>query len=383
VKKSGKVWKSLEKSRKVLNDNVSDLLEFSGLIQTSPDFSRLLQTMNMNDDDKIRAEYEAIRHGVAVIDLSSAGKLQLSGKNTVQFLNGLVSNDVKSLQTGDGVLAAFPNLQGKLVALSRIYNTGAYLLIELDAINRDKIFKNLSRFVPAGEFFVTDVSHHYSLFSLQGPRSTELIEALTEHPISNTVEYKISERQIAQSNVFIAVHNRCGETGFDLFIPADASPRVLEAILSRGKAFGALPVGHEAFEIARIEAGVPREGVDAGEDYIILESELNDAVSYTKGCYLGQEVIARIHWRGQPAKRLRGLLVDADEMPQPGTLLYTGDGKKAGEITSSTRSIALDRLISLAYVHRYYLNPGTEFVLKEGEAEVGRAQLVELPFKRG
>jgi folate-binding protein YgfZ len=339
--------------------------------------------MSQNDDDIIRAEYQAIRHGVGVIDLSSAGKLQLSGKNAVQFLNGLVSNDVKSLQPGDGVLAAFPNLQGKLVALSRIYNTGAYLLIELDSVNREKIFKSLSRYVPAGEFFVTDVSDQYSLISLQGPRSAELIEALTGHPISTAAAYRISERQMAQAHVFIAAHNRCGESGFDLFIPADAVPRVLETILSRGQGYGALPVSRAAFEIARIEAGVPREGVDAGEDYIILESELNDAVSYTKGCYLGQEVIARIHWRGQPAKRLRGLLVDAHEVPQPGTLLYAGDGKKAGEVTSGTRSIVLDRFIALAYVHRYYLNPGTEFVLKRGEIEVGRAQLVELPFKRG
>ncbi len=336
--------------------------------------------MIQNDYGNVNAEYEAIRRGVAVIDLSSAGKLQLSGKNAVQFLNGLVSNDVKSLQAGDGVLAAFPNLQGKLIALCRIYNTGADLLIELDGINREKIFKNLSRFVAAGEFFITDVSDRFALISLQGPRSAELIEALTGQPIAGAAEYKISERQLAQSDVLIAAHNRCGETGFDLFVPIEAVPRVREAILSRGKEYGARAVGQSAFEIARIEAGVPREGVDAGEGYIILESELNDAVSYTKGCYLGQEVIARIHWRGQPAKRLRGLLVTADQMPQRGAQLYAGDGKKVGEITSSARSIALDRFIALAYVHRYYLNPGTEFVLKQGETEVGRAQLVEPPF---
>src|SRR5262249_59507356 len=115
-------------------------------------------------------------------DLSAAGKLQLSGKNAVQFLNGLVSNDVKSLQAGEGALAAFPTLQGKLLALCRIYNLGARLLLELDAINREKVFKNLSRFVPAGEFFLTDVSDHFALFSLQGPRSAELIEALTDQP---------------------------------------------------------------------------------------------------------------------------------------------------------------------------------------------------------
>ncbi|MCG3144799.1 MAG: hypothetical protein HONDAALG_02272 [Gammaproteobacteria bacterium] len=107
---------------------------------------------------------------------------------------------------------------------------------------------------------------------------------------------------------------------------------------------------------------------------------MEPAVSYTKGCYLGQEVIARIHWRGQPAKRLRGLLIDADKLPAPGALLYAEDGKKAGEITSSARSFALDRFIALGYAHRYYLTPGTEFTLKKGDAELGRAELVELPF---
>jgi folate-binding protein YgfZ len=334
----------------------------------------------IEQSDDVRAEYDAIRHGIAVVDLSSTGKLQLSGKNAVQFLNGLVSNDVKALGAGDGALAAFPNLQGKLVALCRIYNTGSFLLIELEAVNREKIFKNLSRFVAAGEFFVADVSDKYGLISMQGPRSAELIESLTGHTPQH-IPYKVWENNIAGSNALIAVNSRCGEIGFDLFIPAESVSVVRETILSRGREFGPIEaVGQEAFEIARIEAGIPRDGIDAGEAYIILESELNEAVSYTKGCYLGQEVIARIHWRGQPAKRLRGLLVDAERAPHPGATLFAGDGKKTGEITSSTYSIGLDRLIALAYVHRYYLNPGTEFAVKEGDLDLGRAQLVELPF---
>jgi folate-binding protein YgfZ len=331
------------------------------------------------DYGDLRGEYDAIRGGVAVIDLSNSGKLQVSGKNSVQFLNGLISNDVKSLQAGEGVLAAFPTVQGKLLALCRIYNLGEYLLLDLDAINREKIFKNLSRFVPAGEFFVTDVSDNFALFSLQGPRTPELIEALTGQTIDER-QYKTAERRIAGAQVFIASHGRCGETGFDLFVPSEFAQKALETILDRGIIFGARRAGSGAFEIARIEAGVPREGVDAGEDYIILESELESAVSYTKGCYLGQEIIARIHWRGEPAKRLRGLLIDADQSAPPGAELFDDDGKKVGEITSSARSFALDRIIALGYVHRYHLTPGTEFTLKQGGAEMGRAELVELPF---
>jgi folate-binding protein YgfZ len=328
------------------------------------------------------SEYEAIRNGVAVLEIPT-GKLQLSGKNAVQFLNGLVSNDVKTLAPGDGVLAAFPTLQGKLSALCRIYNTGEQLLMELDALNREKIFKNLSRFVPAGEFFVTDVSEQLALISLQGPRAAERIAALTGEPIETT-QFKISERQIAGSKMLIASHQRCGEIGFDLFVEAGDAGKIKSSILGGGEAFGAREVGEAAFEIAQIEAGVPREGVDAGEEHIILESELEAAVSYTKGCYLGQEVIARIHWRGQPAKRLRGFLIDGDSLPSQGAELFAVDGQAAGrrvgEITSSTQSLALNRKIALGYVHRYYLNPGTEFVLKQADAEIGRATLTELPF---
>lgn len=331
----------------------------------------------------LQIEYDAIRNGVAVLEFPT-GKLQLGGKNAVQFLNGLVSNDVKTLQAGDGVLAAFPTLQGKLAALCRIYNTGEHLLMEMDAINREKIFKNLSRYVPAGEFYVTDVSEHFALISLQGPRSAELIETVTEQPLGDLLQFKIVERQIASANVFIAAHQRCGEDGFDLFVRADEAPRVKQMVLRDGKKVGAHDVGAAAFEIARIEAGMPREGVDAGEQYVILESELAAAVSYTKGCYLGQEVIARIHWRGQPAKKLRGFLIEADELPAHGTELFAVEGqmagRRAGEITSSIHSLLLDRKIALGYAHRYCLEPGTEFILKQGETEVGRAKLVEPPF---
>lgn len=330
----------------------------------------------------VRVDYNSIRTGVAVLEIP-AGKLQVSGKNAVQFLNGLVSNEVKTLQSGEGVLVAFPTLQGKLAALCRIYNTGEQLLLELDAINREKIFKNLSRFVPAGEFFVTDASDSLMLISLQGKRSAELIESLTGQP-SETVECKISKHELAGADVWIATHRRCGEPGFDLFVEAPAATKVREAVLETGKALGVREIGEAAFDIARIEAGQPREGVDTGEEYIILESELEAAVSYTKGCYLGQEVIARIHWRGQPAKRLRGFLLEVDALPPRGTELFAVEGqmagRRAGELTSSVFSFALNQPIALGYAHRYCLAVGTEFILKQGDAELGRAKLVELPF---
>ena len=324
----------------------------------------------------VRDEYDALRESAALLDFSPAGKLEVSGKNAVQFVNGLVTNDVKALQVGEGVLAAFLNVQGKVVALGRFYQTGTGLLIETEPERREVIFKNLSRFVPAGDFSVNDASGNYALLSLQGPRAALLLASFAGGPVEIETEYRLVEREVEGFKLLIASHWRCGGTGYDLFIPTGAKEPVWQRLIDEG----ARPAGRAAFEVARVEAGIPREGADVTESNILLEAGLEKAVSYTKGCYLGQEVIARIHWRGQPAKQLRGLLVEAAQPPGPGTELHSAEGKKIGEITSSVRSWALDRVIALGYVHRYYLTPGTAFTLKSGGAEVGRATVAELPF---
>ncbi len=342
--------------------------------------SQILNTIPPREYGDARAEYEALRHGAAVLDLSLTAKLEVSGKNAVQFINGLVTNDVKSLQTGDGVLAAFLNVQGKVVSLCRFYQTdkgaGSALLIEYDITNRAAIFKNLSRFVPAGEFFVQDVSDERALLSVQGPKAAELLSALTGQTIEAAPEYRNYQTAISGVNVLIASHARAGATGFDVFVAADVKTQVRQALL----AGGALPAGSEALEIARIEAAIPREGVDVTDANILLEAGYDKAVSYTKGCYLGQEIIARIHYRGQPARQLRGLTIDASEPPSKGTELWAADGKKIGEITSSVQSLALNRIIALGYVHRYYLAVGTTFTLKRDGAGQGTATIVETPF---
>lgn len=328
------------------------------------------------DYGDVRTEYAAIRQGVALIDLSPAGKLTIGGKNAAQFINGLVSNDVKNLPPGAGVLAAFPTVQGKVAALARVYQLGDSLLLELDASNRAKIFQSLNRFVLAGEFFLTDATETLALFSLQGPRAAELLNGLLGQALDANTVYAISTHQLADASVHIATHSRTGEPGFDLFTPVEAAPQLWQLLLTRG----ARAVGQTAWEMARLEAAIPREPVDVNENYIVNETNLADAVSYTKGCYLGQEVIARIHWRGQPAKQLKGLWVDTAEPPTSGTEIWASDGKKIGEITSSVRSLALDRVIALGYVHRYYLNASAPFTLKQGEVEIGAAQLAETPF---
>ena len=343
--------------------------------------SQIINTIPPRDYGDVRAEYEAIRNGVAVLDLSLTAKLEVSGKNAVQFINGLVTNDVKSLQPGEGALAAFLNVQGKVVSLCRFYRTdgladdlaGAHFLLEYDVTNREAIFKNLSRFVLAGEFFVKDVSDERALLSVQGPKAAELLSMLTTQTSEDAPEYRNYHSEIAGAKVFIASHSRCGAPGFDVFVDAAAKAQLQQTLIERG----ALPAGTEALEIARLEAAIPREGVDVTDANILLEAGYDNAVSYTKGCYLGQEIIARIHYRGQPARQLRRFIVEAAEPPIKGTELWAADGKKVGEITSSAHSLAHHRIIALGYVHRYYLAVGTSFTLQRDGVAQGTATIVE------
>ncbi len=338
--------------------------------------SQIINAFPPRDYGDVRAEYQSLRNAAVVIDLSPAAKFEVGGKNAVPFINGLVTNDVKSLQAGEGILAAFLNVQGKVVSLCRFYQTGDHLLIECDGANREVIFKNLSRFIPAGEFFLRDVTEDLALLSLQGPIAAELFLPLTVQPVEAEPQYRNYQTEINDTQVLIAAHSRAGIAGFDVFVPVTAKASIQQTLLARG----ATLAGSEALEIARLEAGIPREGVDVTDNNILLEAGYEKAVSYTKGCYLGQEIIARIHWRGQPARQLRGLLVEAAEPPSKGTELWAADGKKVGEITSSAHSFALDGIIALGYVHRYYLTVGTPFTLKRDGAEQGSATLTETPF---
>lgn len=338
----------------------------------------------------VEAQYRAVRTGVGLFDLAGNGLLRVTGKNAVPFLHGLVSNEVRSLEVGSGVLAAFPNLQGKLVALARIYQLETGVLLEVEATNHEKVLRNLSRFVPAGEFWIEDLSETWAGLALEGPAVERLLSEVAEGWAAAPVaEEEPAVRRLVITRidgveVWAAAHRRCGEPGYDLFLPREAIEGLRERLLGMDVPFPVEEIDREVFEMVRIEAGVPREGQDAGEEYILLETGLDEAISYQKGCYLGQEVIARIHWRGQPARQLRGVLPEATGAPPIGTELYATDGslagRRIGQITSATWSLGLGRPIALGYVHRYYLTPGTTVELKQGETTLGRGEVTDLPF---
>lgn len=333
-------------------------------------------------------EYAAIREtGAGIIDLSSRGRFQVSGSEAVQFLNGLITNDMKTLAEDRWMPAAFPNVQGRLIASVRVVRktddaTGKKpipsFLIDTEAATREAVLKTIERFTLAGDFHVVDVTNTTALLSLQGKRAADLIgsvmgESAQALPANGAAQ--ISWQQEALT-VLRATHT--AEDGFDIVVSADQASPLWHAFVNAG----AIPGGQEALDRLRIEAGVPRYGIDMDETNVVTETGLDEAVSYTKGCYIGQEIIARIKYRGHVAKKLVGLFFDRPMKLDKDAKIKSPDDKEIGRITSNTLSPHLGCTIALGYVKYDYLAPDTEVKVVSGEREIA-ATVSALPFVRG
>jgi len=328
----------------------------------------------------VLAEYAAVRDDNAgVIDLSSRGRVEVSGGEAVQFLNGLITNDVKTLEENSWMPAAFPNVQGRLVASVRVVRRGNTFLFDTEPATHSVMLKTLERFTLAGDFRVRDVTRETAHVSVQGKDSARVVGAALGEAAASVPQRKTVGVSWDGTNATVIRATHTAEDGFDLIVGAGEAPRLWEALMEAG----ARPVGFGALDILRVEAGVPRYGVDMNETNVVLEAGLDDAVSYTKGCYIGQEIIARIHWRGHVAKRLAGLVVDGEEaMPTlHESKIKTPEGKEIGRVTSSTFSPRLRRVVALGYVKYDYLAPGTEVIIVTEEGELG-ARVAEVPLVR-
>jgi folate-binding protein YgfZ len=329
-----------------------------------------------------RAEYDAVRGagGAGLIDLSARGRVVVSGAEAVQFLNGLVTNDVKALADGAWMPAAFPNVQGRLLALARVARRGDSFHFDTEPATHAAVYKSLERFTLAGDFRVRDVTEETATLSVQGAGAEGIVGAAFGAEAARLERGRVADARADGAGGFLIRATHTAEDGFDLFCGAADAEKFWETLA----AAGARPVGFEALEVLRVEAGVARYGVDVDETNVVLEAVPAEAVSFTKGCYVGQEIIARIHWRGHVAKRLTGMLLASNEPAPPGSRVRAA-GREVGRVTSSALSPRLGRAIALGVVKYDFLAPGTEVEVVEGEGEGASvaARVAELPLVRG
>ncbi|HTX21478.1 MAG TPA: aminomethyltransferase family protein [Candidatus Aquilonibacter sp.] len=328
------------------------------------------------------AEHKALRENAGVLDLSFRSRICLIGNDRARFLHGQVTNDVKKLRAGEGCYAAIVTAKGKMESDLNIFNLPDELLLDFEPGLTGKISARLEKFIVADDVQIVNAAPHYGLLSVQGPNAGEIVRVLNlfpEIPARQFGSLKISNATLGE--IYLANNPRLGTSGFDFFVPNNSLGAVADKLIAAAKRIGGRAAGWTAFETARIETGIPRFGADMDETNIPLECGIEDrAVSYNKGCYIGQEVINRIHSIGHVNKELRGLRLanDLKTLPRKHDKLFFTD-KEAGHITSAVKSPALNANVALGYVRRDANQFGTELILKTAAGE-SAAKIAELPF---
>lgn len=317
--------------------------------------------MSIEIEIELDAQYRQLREECGLVEGPGRGVLLVSGAEAGEYLQGQLTNDVEALEPGDGAYAALLDRKGHMQADMRVLRPGEGpdLLLDLEPEGLEAARRHLQMYKIGRQADVTDLSEERSLLSLIGPRAVEIAG-------SAPLPENACEAVTVGGARCLAVGT---SSGIDLIVESAERDRAREALL----AAGAVPASPEAAEILRIEAGRPRFGAEMGTETMPAEAGIvEQAVSFTKGCYIGQETVARLHYKGKPNRHLRGLKLSAPA--QPGETLRAGE-KEVGRLGSAAVSPALGP-IGLGILRRE-AEPGTEVAVGEDGVT---AEVVALPF---
>jgi folate-binding protein YgfZ len=321
------------------------------------------------------AEHRALRESAGLIDRTALGRAVATGRDRAAFLQGMLTNDVKGLAAGQGCAAAFLDAHGKVMSLLAVYALPDQLWIEAPVGTTDKLLQLLDKYLISEKVEFESADDAFVVLAVQGPAAPALIEKLSGQPVP-AAPYAHVEATLA--GIPARVINR--PEGTPPGVHCWTEPQHGAALWRALAEAGAVPVGHTALDVLRVEAGVPWYGIDVDDTVIMPEaqSRLESLVHYQKGCYIGQEVVARVKYRGHVNRALSGLVVEGDRVPAAGAAVVA-DGKEVGRITSAVRSLALGKPIALGYVRREHFAPGTAVTVQDGETTLP-ARIAALPF---
>jgi folate-binding protein YgfZ len=325
------------------------------------------------------AAYDAARRHSAFVDRSSRGRIVVSGADRASYLQGLLTNDITALQAGQGCYAAYLTAQGRMITDMHVYELGDVILVTMSGDVKDAVLAKLDRFIFTEDVQLGDVTASFAQLAIVGPQAAQRVAALiggvTEDALRALPAHGNVRATWQGGAAIVTQIVDAGAPGYEVYVDTAQAGAARAALV----ASGVVELDASAAEAIRIEAGVPLFHRDMDEDTIPLEAAIESrAISFTKGCYVGQEVIIRVMHRGhgRVARKLVGLILGGDAVPAPGAAVRAAD-RDIGRVTSSTWSPALARAIALAYVHRDFLEPGTQVSVGDAAAEVAT-----LPFVR-
>ncbi len=302
-----------------------------------------------------RAQFHALLTGCGLYDLSGRAKIAVTGGDRVRWMNGMVSNNVRDLAAGHGVYAFMLNAQGRIQADLYVFQRGDSLLLDVECALRDKVLQLFDHYIIADDVEIADVSDKFAALGLAGPESRRVLErAGIAVPDLAPLEFCSAKCDCACGCLECTVvrGDDSAGTSYAIWLAPDKQKSTWDALV----AAGATAVGAAALELRRINFGIPRYGVDIRERDLPQETGQTRALNFTKGCYLGQEIVERIRSRGAVHRQFGAFAVEG-ALPEPGSKIVarvTQEEKEVGEITSSA-VLPLpggDRSVALGYLRR-------------------------------
>ena len=326
----------------------------------------------------VAEEYEALHTGVALLDRSYVGRLSFTGEDALDLLNRLSTNDLMGLEVGKGTPTVLTSNKGRILDLIFVLRLADHLLVLTGPENRHNVVEWINLYTFSEDVTIQDITEETAMLSVAGPEAAGLLDMLTGMKVSSLGRHESLHAGIAGLKTSVVRTDFARLPGYDLVVPADDGRRLWNELLEEGETVRPKPVGTEALELVRVEQGVPAYGKELSEDYNPLEANLLEFISFTKGCYIGQEVVARLQTYQKVQKRLVGLMWDSDSTPAVHAELLL-DGRRVGVVTSAVRSPLLKKGIGLGYVRNAQAEPGIVLAV-ESEGHDIAVKVVELPF---
>ena len=322
----------------------------------------------------------AARESAVLAHRSAPGILRVTGEDALDLINRLSTNEVEEMAAGSGLSTVLTTNKGRVVDLLTMFYLPDHWLVLTSSGNQQKVIDWIEEFTFGEEIEVEDVTAEIVVLTIVGPRAPDIMHSLTQAdfsalPIHHSVQTTISATEVLVSKADPAL----GEA-FTLLAPIASAPALRAEILAAGEAFGMGEMDSDSYEAFRIASGVPAYGPELGEEVNPLEAGLWEAVSFTKGCYVGQEVVARLNTYEKVKRYLAMLSLEDGTIPDAGTPL-TVDGKDAGKLTSVSPVLISGRRPALGYVRKAYANPEAALTVKSGDGPVA-CEFIERVGKR-
>lgn len=317
-----------------------------------------------------RAEYRFARESVALLDKNYRAYLSFTGPDRVRYLNAIVTNNIKDLKNGEGIVSLFLNPQGRIQAEIETYAEEQRLSCVSFAMIREKLIPALDHFIIMDDVTLTDETARYGTLALEGSLAVEIVKQLATVDLQTLPELGWKNSEVASIPCRVIRRSPGGNPSAEFLCEQTHIAALWNVLLEAAKAHGGGPAGYTALNALRLEDGIPWFGYDFGEKQIPHEAGLeNSHISYTKGCYTGQEIVERVRSRGQ-VNRVRALFkLSGSNLPIAETSIFFA-GKEIGFVTRAAYSPVFHSNIAMGYVRREQSAPGSEIQIGDATATV-------------